>query len=77
MDNEHASPLMLEVPLGNRSETDLMAALEYVITSLCPPLVDAPPQQTPPGIERAVDWLHAKYGTKRVALLRLPAGEGE
>jgi hypothetical protein len=50
---------MLSVPIGNYSETDLMAALDSLVgqwgTYNCHALGDA-------AKARAVNWLQAKYG---------------
>ncbi len=63
--DEGPQPLSLMVPIYNKTEVDLMGALEFVIEGFAgPPPIDAPPMPTPPGISRAVDWLHAKYGTR-------------
>lgn len=54
-------PLSLSVPLGDCSEVALMGALEFVIShfrgSAVQPLTFAE-------VQRAVDWLSAKYGTE-------------
>lgn len=58
---DEAGPVMLSVPIGNYSETDLMAALDSLVmqwgTRNCNPLGDA-------AKARAVNWLHSKYGSR-------------
>lgn len=50
------------VPLGDLKETDLMAALDYVIDHFW---LQARTEETDDEITRAVNWLHAKHGTPR------------
>jgi hypothetical protein len=66
--NQGPQPLSLTVPIYNCTEVDLMRALEQVAQHFNglpyaeggePPLLDK--------TRRAVDWLHAKYGTQVAA----------
>jgi hypothetical protein len=55
-----AGPLCLKVPLGDLKETDLMAALEFVVTHWRASRYSDEPERE---ISRAVSWLSEKYGS--------------
>jgi hypothetical protein len=55
-----AQPLSLIVPLGDLRETDLMAALEFVVTHWRGSTYSDEPNTE---IARAVSWLSEKYGS--------------
>jgi hypothetical protein len=58
-----AGPLCLKVPLGDRKETDLMAALEFVVTHWTYSVHQSNDDECTAEIARAVSWLSEKYGT--------------
>jgi hypothetical protein len=53
-----AGPLCLNVPLGELRETDLMVALEFVVTHWRASRYGDEPERE---ISRAVSWLSEKY----------------
>lgn len=60
-----AGPVCLQVPIYNMSEVDLMGALDFVIGHfIAPDGIRSNDEQTPDSARRAVDWLHAKYGSR-------------
>ena len=65
---DEPQPVCLTVPIYNMSEVDLMGALDFVVGHFISPdgirLSDEP---TPESVRRAVDWLHACYGSRKAA----------
>lgn len=59
-DNSEPQPCTLSVPIGNMTEIDLIRALETVAREF---IVNQTAGVTRQEMRRAVDWLHAKYGT--------------
>jgi hypothetical protein len=56
-----SEPLTLNVPMGDGSEVDLMRSLDHIVSYYRTSVIAEPLSFAE--VQRAVDWLHAKYGT--------------
>lgn len=78
--DEGPQPLSLAVPIYNKTEVDLMGSLENLVLQFnsfpFDGFDDANARCAGEGVRRAVDWLHAKYGTRRVANCCCDGGTG-
>ena len=59
-------PVSLMVPIHNMSEVDLMGALDFVVGHfIAPDGIRLDDEPTPASVSRAVDWLHARFGSQK------------
>lgn len=64
--DDATQPVSLMVPIHNMSEVDLMGALDFVVGHfIAPDGIRLDDEPTPAGVSRAVDWLHARFGSQK------------